>query len=586
MTSIKQPFEVSITHHKNRLLNMEIKSFFIEAKQAISKQDFSSLRNLSLDKPTYFNWVEEIFYDINVKSFGLDKALIWRYKEQERIFSFQEIYEISNQFLNLLRKYGTTQGDHIYSLLPLIPANWISFMATIKGGFIMMPTATNLSSRDLMHRFESLFPEVFITDIHNAPKIDEAEKEFGQEIKLKICIGGTRKGWISFDELLELPKFAEAAKTKADDAVLYFFTSGTTGLPKIVVHTHFTYPFGHLSTASWLGCMHGDVHYNISSPGWAKFAWSSFFAPWNMGATIFANQVDTFIPSEQLAAMQKYKISSFCGSPTVLRMLIQEDIAAYDLSLRTCCAAGEPLNPDVIQKWKKSTGVEIRDGYGQTETTALVGNLRDQTVKPGSMGFPTFLYDVVICDEDGNEVSPLEEGIICVRMNTGKANGLFKEYLNDEERTAKVFKNNLYYTGDKAYKDEDDNIWFIGRNDDVIKASAYRIGPFEVESVLIEHESVIESAVVASPHNIRGYTVKAFVILKDGVQPSQSLATELFSFSEQHLAKYKVPRIIEFPESLPKTISGKIRRIELRSNEALHRLGKEKRNHEYFHPKY
>ncbi|MEM6345400.1 MAG: AMP-binding protein [Bacteroidota bacterium] len=565
---------------------MKIKAYYQKARELIYQQKFAQLKNLSLEKPLEFNWVEEIFYELNVKNFGDEKALIWRYAEQEKSFSFQEIYDHANQFLNLLRAHGAQQGDRIYSLLSLVPANWISILTTIKGGFVMMPTATNLTSRDLIYRFESLFPEVFITDLANAPKIDEAEKEFGQQIKLKICLGGQREGWISFEDYLQQPKQAGAAPTKADDAVLYFFTSGTTGLPKIVVHTHFTYPFGHLSTASWLGCRRGDVHYNISSPGWAKFAWSSFFAPWNTGATIFANQVDKFVPSEQLAAMQKYGITSFCGSPTVLRMLIQEDIASYALKLRTSCAAGEPLNPDVIQKWKEATGIDIRDGYGQTETTALVGNILGQNIKPGSMGHPTFMYEVAVCDEEGNEVPALEEGVICVRTNTGIPNGLFLEYLNDTARTQNAFKNDLYYTGDKAYRDEDGNIWFIGRNDDVIKASAYRIGPFEVESILIEHDAVVESAVVASPHEMRGYAVKAFVMLKEGIEPSATLAEELFQFSEQHLAKYKVPRIIEFPESLPKTISGKIRRIELRANEAQSKIDKESRMHEYFHPKY
>ncbi|MEO1627424.1 MAG: AMP-binding protein, partial [Bacteroidota bacterium] len=526
------------------------------------------------------------FFDLNVRSLADQQALIWRYGEQEKRYSFQEMYELSNQFLNLMRAQGAVQGDRIYSLLPLVPANWVSFLATIKGGFVLMPTATNLNARDLIYRFDSLFPEVFITDVHNAPKIDEAEKAYGKVIKLKICVGGRREGWLSYEDLEGQAKEAVVARTKADDPVLYFFTSGTTGLPKIVVHTHFTYPFGHLSTASWLACRPGDVHYNISSPGWAKFAWSSFFAPWNMGACIFANQVDKFIPAEQLAAMQTYGVTSFCGSPTVLRMLIQEDIAAYDLKLRTSCAAGEPLNPDVIQKWKSATGVEVRDGYGQTETTALVGNLLGQNVKPGSMGHSTFLYDVVICDEEGQEVPALEEGIICVKTKSGLPNGLFIEYLNDKERTAASFKNGLYYTGDKAYRDEDGNIWFVGRSDDVIKASAYRIGPFEVESILIEHEAVVESAVVASPHEMRGYAVKAFVILKQDVQPSQKLAEELFAFSEQNLAKYKVPRIIEFPASLPKTISGKIRRIELRAKEAQNKMDQIKNEHEYFHAKY
>jgi len=565
---------------------MRIQTYFKEARNLIVNQKFTELRGLHLEKPEYFNWVEEIFFGLNVKEFGDDNALIWRYQDQEKTYTYKEMYEVSNQFINLLRQNGAKQGDRIYSLLPLVPANWVSFIATIKGGFIMMPTATNLTSRDLIYRFESLFPEIFIADIQNASKIDEAEKEFGKKIKLKICVGGSRDGWVSFDDLLAMSKEAEVAKTKADDAVLYFFTSGTTGLPKIVVHTHFTYPVGHLSTASWLGCRHGDVHYNISSPGWAKFAWSSFFAPWNTGATIFANQVDSFVPKEQLEAMVNYGITTFCGSPTVLRMLIQEDLTKFDLKLKTCCAAGEPLNPDVIDKWKKGTGVTIRDGYGQTETTCLVGNLPGQSLKPGSMGKPTFLYDVSIYDEAGKELPPLEEGAIGVKIDEIRHHGVFVEYLNDTKRTQKVFKNGLYYTGDKAYKDDEGYIWFVGRNDDVIKASAYRIGPFEVESILIEHDAVVESAVVASPHEIRGYAVKAFVMLKEGIEPSKALAEELFTFAEKSLAKYKVPRIIEFPEALPKTISGKIRRVELRANEANDKIKQIEKVHEYFHQKY
>ena len=565
---------------------MTITSFFKQVRKDLNQQQFDQLSTYELEKPEYFNWVEDIFYELNVKPHPTDRALIWRYYKEGKTYSYLDIYHQANQLLNFLRKHGAEKGDAIYSLLPLVPANWISFLATIKGGLIMMPTATNLSARDLIYRFESLFPAIFITDQANAPKIEEAEAHFGKQLKLKILVGGSRPGWLSFDDISEEPKLSVAANTKADDPVLYFFTSGTTGLPKIVVHTHFTYPFGHLSTASWVGCNRGDIHYNISSPGWAKFAWSSFFAPWNTGATIFANQVDKFVPKEQLESMEKFGVTTFCGSPTVLRMLIQEDISQYNLKLKTSCAAGEPLNPDVIQKWKAGTGITIRDGYGQTETTALAGNLDGYPLKPGSMGKPTFMYEVGIYDEEGHEVPPLEEGVICVKMDGTRPNGIFMEYLNDPERTAQAFRHGLYYTGDKAYKDEEGFIWFIGRNDDVIKASAYRIGPFEVESILIEHEAVVESAVVGSPHDLRGYAVKAFILLREGVTPSEALAEELFEFAEERLAKYKVPRIIEFPESLPKTISGKIRRIELRANEATDKINNIKRSHEYFHKKY
>ena len=565
---------------------MDIFTFFEQVRIDIAAQQFDKLATYELEKPEYFNWVEEIFYELNVKRHGDSTALIWRYNDQEKYFSFQEMYEQANQLLNFLRRKGCQKGNRIYSLLPLIPANWTSILATIKGGFIIMPTATNLSARDLKYRFETLFPEIMIADEKNAAKIDEAENDFGQKIQLKIIVNGTRPGWHPMATILKEEKQAVVEKTKSDDPFLYFFTSGTTGLPKVVVHTHFTYPFGHLATASWVGSSHGDVHYNISSPGWAKFAWSSFFAPWNTGATIFANQVDAFVPKEQLQAMVNYGITTFCGSPTVLRMLIQEDLSKFDLQLKTCCAAGEPLNPDVIEKWKKGTGVTIRDGYGQTETTCLVGNLDGQPLKPGSMGKPTFMYDVGIYDETGKELPPLEEGAICVKMDAARHSGVFIEYLDDKERTGNSFKNGLYYTGDKAYKDEDGYIWFVGRNDDVIKASAYRIGPFEVESILIEHPVVVESAVVASPHEVRGYAVKAFVMLRADAVPNKALAEELFAFAEKSLAKYKVPRIIEFPASLPKTISGKIRRVELRANEANDKINKVKKAQEYFHRKY
>ncbi|PHN05901.1 AMP-binding protein [Flavilitoribacter nigricans] len=565
---------------------MEIKHFFEASIEAIRRKEFSALDQLQLDKPAAFNWVEDIFYPLNVRENGDGQALIWTYQDRERIFSFRDMYVLSNQLINFLRKHGCDRGDRIYTVLPLIPENWISFLATIKGGYIIMPTAVNLTRDDMVYRFRSLLPEVMIAQSANAELIDAAEREFGSGIKLKILTEGSREGWHSFEDILSEAETADPAPTRADDPFLYFFTSGTTGLPKIVVHTHFTYPFGHLTTSSWLGCSRGDIHYNISSPGWAKFAWSSFFAPWNTGATIFANQVDSFVAGEQLAAMEKYGVTTFCGSPTVIRMLIQEDLTAYRLKLRSSCAAGEPLNPEVITKWQQGTGVSIRDGYGQTETTALVCNLEGEPIRPGSMGKPTFLYDIGIYDDSGQELPPLEEGVICVKLDEKRHNGVFIEYLEDPERTAKVFRGDLYYTGDKAYRDEDGYFWFVGRNDDVIKASAYRIGPFEVESVLIEHEAVVEAAVVASPHELRGYAVKAFIMLRAGVSPSRELADDIFAFTEQKLAKYKVPRIIEFPDALPKTISGKIRRVELRANEATDRLNKVQKAQEYFHAKY
>lgn len=305
-----------------------------------------------------------------------------------------------------------------------------------------------------------------------------------------------------------------------------------------------------------------------------------------MGATLLAYQVEKFIAKEQLATMEQYGVTTFCAPPTVLRLMIQEDLTAYTFRIRQCVAAGEPLNPEIIEKWKKGTGLTVRDGYGQTESSLLAGNMPDSIIKYGSMGKPTFLYDIVIADDEGVEIPLFEEGNICVKMHENKANGIFTGYLGEPERNDKVFRHNLYYTGDKAYKDEEGYIWFVGRDDDVIKASDYRIGPFEVESILIEHEAVVEAAVVSSPHEIRGFAVKAFVLLRKGEVPSKALAEDLFNYCNKNLATYKIPRIIEFVESLPKTISGKIRRVELRVAEAHSKSQKEIRANEYFHSKY
>ena len=456
-------------------------------------------------------------------------------------------------------------------------------LVSIKGGFRLIPAATILSVNDIVYRFGKLKPEVVIADLDNAVKIDEAEVLSGKFVSLKIIVNGTRPGWISFDKIYDEKRIADAADTNADDPLFLFFTSGTTGMPKVVTHTHLSYPLGHLTTASWIGIKQGDVHYNISQPGWAKFAWSSFFAPWSVGATIFAfYQTGRFNAGEQLAMLEKYKITTFCAPPTALRMLILEDLKLYSFNLRECVAAGEPLNPEIIETWKKGTGLTLRDGYGQTESTCLVANLPGDQIKYGSMGKATFLYDIVIADENGQELPANEEGNITVKTNTGKPNGLFSEYFGDPAKKKDVFKFYLYYTGDKAYKDDDGYIWFVGRDDDVIKTSDYRVGPFEVESVLLEHESVVESAVVGSPHSVKGFVVKAFIVLNAGYAPDQKNADEIFAFAKKNLAAYKTPRIIEFVTELPKTISGKIRRVELRANEAQKKVQHLKGEHEYY----
>lgn len=565
---------------------MEIQTLFETVKNLIAENKFDQLSSLKASKPEKFNWVKDIFEPQNVKENPNDKALLWIYKEQREDYTFEQVADKYNQFLNFLRKNGIKKGDKLFSQLPLYPINWFAYLACIKGGQIIVPAATTLEVRDLEFRFDRIHPEIALADGANAAKIDEAAQKVGHEFKLKLIVGEDREGWVNISQLDLEATEAEGEITDADDDLFYFFTSGTTGMPKVVVHSHFTYPVGHLTTTSWIGLKRGDLHYNISQPGWAKFFWSSFFAPWNVGATILGYHTDRFNPKEQLQNIQDLGVTTFCAPPTALRVLIQEDLQQYQFKLRACVAAGEPLNPEIIDTWRDATGVTIRDGYGQTEATAIVGNLPGNAVKSGSMGKPTFLYDVIIADDEGNEVANTEEGNICIRYDENTANGIFKTYLVAKDLLPKVFKHGLYFTGDKAHKDEDGYVWFVGRDDDVIKASDFRVGPFEVESVLLEHDAVQEAAVVASPHELRGNAVKAYVILADGFEANEQLAQELFDYAEQHLARYKIPRIIEFTSSLPKTISGKIRRVELRAKEEENRRLKNEIELEFFHSKY
>lgn len=535
----------------------------------IENQDFRKLEELEIIKPEYFNWVEEIFEGIHVKERPDATALHWTDGLQVIHFSFLQMRKEGNRLLNFLRNKGVQQQDILLTQLSLQPLTWFSLLAGIKGGFRMIPAAGILDVPDLIYRFETLMPDVVMADAANAPKIEAAEALSGKKVKVKIIAEGTRTGWYGAEDIGQESVNAFAAPTKADDPLFLFFTSGTTGMPKVVVHTQLSYPFGHLTTSSWIGLRKEDIHYNISQPGWAKFAWSSFFAPWNVGAAIFAfHQSGRFNAKETLRLMELHRVSTFCAPPTVLRMLIQEELKAYQFSLRECVAAGEPLNPEVIETWKAGTGILIRDGFGQTESTCLVANLPGHQLKFGSMGKQTFLYEITIADERGQEMGVGEEGSICVRMDTGKCNGIFSEYYGDPEKKKEVFKHGLYYTGDKAYRDEEGYIWFVGRDDDVIKSSDYRIGPFEVESILLEHEAVLESAVVGSPHALKGFEVKAFIILNPDYEPGKELADALFAYSRKRLSPYKMPRMIEFVTELPKTISGKIRRLELRALEA------------------
>ncbi|MGB9804798.1 AMP-binding protein, partial [Desulfofundulus sp.] len=431
------------------------------------------------------------------------------------------------------------------------------------------PGTTQLTAKDIKYRLETAEAVCVITDNENAPKVDEVVADC-PTVKSRIIVGEPRQGWLDYREAVaRASDDFTTVNTRSDDNAILYFTSGTTGYPKMTVHSHASYPIGHIVTGKyWLDLRPDDLHWNLSDTGWAKAAWSSFYGPWNMGAAIFVHHTSRFSPRKTLELLQKYPITTLCGAPTNYRMIVLEDLSQYKFpALRHCVGAGEPLNPEVIEVWKEATGLIIRDGYGQTETVLLCGSFPCLEPRFGSMGKPSPGFDVQVIDEEGNILPPNTEGDVAVRVKPERPVGLFKEYWKNPEKTASVYRGDWYLTGDRAYRDEDGYFWFVGRADDVILAAGYRIGPFEVESALLEHPAVAESAVVSSPDEIRGEVVKAFVVLAPGYQPSDELVKELQEHVKKVTAPYKYPRKVEFVESLPKTISGKIRRVELRERE-------------------
>jgi acetyl-CoA synthetase len=427
----------------------------------------------------------------------------------------------------------------------------------------------HLTPDDLRDRFDRGKVRHVVTDAAGAEKLVAIQGEY-----TRLIVGGKAAGWTAFEDAYAgSSSFTPEGETRADDPFLLYFTSGTTARPKLVLHTHQSYPVGHLSTMYWIGLREGDVHLNISSPGWAKHAWSSVFAPWNAEATVAVFNQPRFDAAGLLATLERIAVTTFCAPPTVWRMLVQQDLTSWAgrIPLREVVAAGEPLNPEVIDQVRRAWGMTVRDGFGQTETTAQVGNSPGQPVVPGSMGRPLPGYDVVLVDVVSGEVRAdgPADGEICLRLDSpdlGRPLGLMDGYRDDPERTAEAMRGGVYHTGDVASRDADGYITYIGRSDDVFKASDYRISPFELESVLVEHPAVAEAAVVSSPDPLRLAVPKAFVVLAAGWEPTAETARDILTYCREHLAPYKRIRRIEFAE-LPKTISGKIRRVELRTRE-------------------
>ncbi len=529
------------------------------------------LNKFEIKYPENFNFS----YDIIDKYGELEpdrRALIWVDLEgNERTFTFGDLSRLSTKAANMFTAMGIKKGDHVMLVLKRNYQFWYVIMALLKIGAIAIPATHQLTTKDFVYRFEAADVKAVIATSHAdvSHYVEEADEKLNGCLKAKFIVNGTRDGWTNFDEEVEkYPDIMERVPTKADETFLLYFTSGTTGYPKMVIHDH-TYALAHIQTAKhWHNVDPDGIHLTISDTGWAKAAWGKMYGQLIMGTCIFVYDFDRFIPENMLAVMEKYRITTFCAPPTMFRFFIKTGLGNYDLSsLKYCTIAGEALNPEVYNKWLEYTGIKLMEGFGQTESTLILANTIGMTPKPGSMGKPTPLYDVVLVDADGDVVPTGETGEICIRSKYCDQRGLFRGYYRNEEVTNEAWNDGLYHTGDTAWMDEDGYYWYVGRNDDVIKASGYRIGPFEIESVLIAHPAVLECAVTGAPHPIRGMVVKATIVLTKGYTASDELVKELQDHVKKNTAPYKYPRIVEFVDELPKTISGKIKRTDIRKRD-------------------
>ena len=544
-----------------------------EQRENDARQLFDRLNTMEM--PSHFNWAKEVFEDLHAKTNPSKTALIWSDLDtlETRSFSYGTLLEKANQMINLFARNGFEKGDNLYVMSPAYPENWFAGIACIKSGMVIVPTATSMTQRELEFRFETYPPKFILADEVSATIIDKALEEAGASPKLKVVIGHCPEcaGWTESSEMDEEDSDAPAAQTASDDMLFCFFTSGTTGLPKRVGHTAVSYPVGHLTTTLMIGLTADDIHHNLTTPGWSKWTWSSFFVPFNVGATTTGFKYSIPDVEQYLDALSRHQITTLCAPPTAWRKFVNMNLSSFSLpKLKESVCVGESLHPDVISKWESHTGTVIRDFYGQTETTAVIGNppWMKERMRIGSFGVPLFMYDVALTDDEGNEIkNPGQTGHLVIKLDQWRGLGLFTEYIGSPEKMSSVFVDHYYYTGDKAYFDEDGYWWFDGRADDVIKSSDFRIGPFEVESTLLEHPAVMETAVIGAPDPNRYQLVKAYVILNPAYQASRTLALELFKHTIAILPKFKIPRIIEFVPEVPKTMSGKIRRVELRKIE-------------------
>ncbi|TGN89482.1 AMP-dependent synthetase [Bradyrhizobium yuanmingense] len=511
--------------------------------------------------PVPFNWALDWFdAELAANADSKDRPALWivdAAQDKQTKLSFAALSKRSNQVANFLRAQGLKRGDHLLLLLGNVVPLWETMLAAMKLGVVVIPATTLLTADELRDRLERGRARAVVAAEDQVSKF----ASLGAENIVRIVVGAGPDGWLAYDAAAKAPEdFTPDGPTNADDPMLLYFTSGTTAKPKLVRHSQRSYPVGHLSTMYWIGLKPGDVHLNISSPGWAKHAWSCFFAPWNAGATVFVVNQPRFDAKALLATIGRCGVTTLCAPPTVWRLFIQENLASFKVALREVCGAGEPLNPEVIDQVQAAWGLTIRDGYGQTETTALAGNSPGQPIKIGSMGRPLPGYRVQISDADGH---PAKEGEVTLVLGADRPAGLMQGYQGDDGKLSGA-AGALYRSGDVVFADEDGYLTFVGRSDDVFKSSDYRISPFELESVLLEHELVAEAAVVPSPDPIRLAIPKAFVLLTAGAERSPETALSIFKHLHARLAPFKRIRRLEIVTELPKTISGKIRRVQLR----------------------
>ena len=501
-------------------------------------------------------------------------AMIWVSENEEEIkFTFSDIMRESSRTAHYFRAMGIKKGDRVLVVLRRHYEWWFTMMALCKIGAIAIPATDQLKEHDFVWRFNSAgISAIICTATGNV--IKEAETAANKcNINIRIITNGEREGWSSFSgEYVKYPDIYTRKDNpedlKADEIMLMYFTSGTTAYPKIAAHMH-TYSLAHFTTAhNWHHVDHNGIHFTVSETGWGKAAWGKLYGQWLCGTTVFVYDFAKFNQAKVLEMIAKYKITTFCAPPTIYRFLIKEDITQYDLSsLKYLTTAGEALNPEVFTQIKKNTGITLMEGFGQTETTLTVANLFGMTPKPGSMGKPNPQYDIKLLDGDGNIIDGIgEEGEVCIDISKRRPLGLFKEYYNDAKQTDEAVHDGYYHTGDMVWVDEDGYYWYVGRTDDIIKSSGYRIGPFEIENVLMEHPAVLECAVTGVPDPIRGQVVKATIVLAKGYEESDELKKEIQEFVKMKTAPNKYPRVIDIVEELPKTISGKIKRTELRKH--------------------